>query len=135
MSCIYGYLCPDKGRRFIVFLYLAMTGIGYLVPQMALENSSRDKGWISLIMVALSAFCYTTLAVALQRLLKGPFMPGHEDMQQMLAAILVVAEPLMAIIVAYFVVQFSFSCIAQDLGSRSWFIGVVAVPCIYTFIV
>lgn len=54
MSCIYGYLCPDKGRRFIVFLYLAMTGIGYLVPQMALENSSRDKGWISLIMVAIS---------------------------------------------------------------------------------
>ena len=62
-------------------------------------------------------------------------MPGHEDMQQMLADILVVAEPLMAIIVAYFVVQFSFSRIAQNLGSRSWFIGVVAVPCIYTFIV
>ncbi|CDC63979.1 unknown [Bacteroides sp. CAG:770] len=62
-------------------------------------------------------------------------MPGHEDMQQMLAAILVVAEPLMAMIVAYCVVQFSFSRIAQDLGSWSWFIGVVAVPCIYTFIV
>lgn len=68
MFCIYRYLCLDEGKRFIVFLYLAMTGIGYLVPQMALENSSRNKGWISLIMVALSAFCYTTLAVAMQRL-------------------------------------------------------------------
>lgn len=71
MFCIYRYLCLDEGKRFIVFLYLAMTGIGYLVPQMALENSSRNKGWISLIMVALSAFCYTAIAVALQRLLKG----------------------------------------------------------------
>ena len=61
-------------------------------------------------------------------------MPEHEDMQEMLATISMIAEPLMAIIVAYFVVQFSFSRIAQNLGSRSWFIGVVAVPCIYTFI-
>lgn len=135
MFCICRYLCPDEGWRFIVFLYLAMTGIGYLVPPMALENSSRNKGWISLIMVALSAFCYTTLAVAMQRLQKGPLMPEHEDMQEMLATISMIAEPLMAVIVAYFVVQFSFSRIAQDLGSQSWFIGVVAVPCIYTFIV
>lgn len=111
-----------------------MTGIGYLVSPVALENSSRNKGWISLIMVALSAFCYTTLAVAMQRLQKGPLMPEHEDMQEMLATISMIAEPLMAIIVAYFVVQFSFSRIAQDLGSQSWFIGVVAVPCVYTFI-
>ena len=62
-------------------------------------------------------------------------MPEHEDMQEMLATIFMIAEPLMAIIVAYFVVQFRFSRIAQNLGSRSWFIGVVAVPCIYTFIV
>ena len=85
-------------------------------------------------MVAISAFCYTAITVALQRLLKGPLMPGHEDMQQMLAAILVVAEPMMIMIVAYFVVQFSFSRIAQNLGGRNWFIWVVAVPCIYTFI-
>lgn len=135
MFCIYRYLCLDEGKRFIVFLYLAMTGIGYLVPPRTLKNSSRNNGWISLIMVAISAFCYTAIAVALQRLLKGPFMPEHEDMQEMLATIFMIAEPLMAIIVAYFVVQFSFSRIAQDLGSRSWFIGMVAVPCIYTFIV
>lgn len=71
----------------------------------------------------------------MQRLQKGPLMPEHEDMQEMLATIFMIAEPLMAITVAYFVVQFSFSRIAQDLGSRSWFIGVVAVTCIYTFIV
>lgn len=134
MFCICRYLCPDEGWRFIVFLYLAMSGIGYLVPPMALENSSRNKGWISLIMVALSAFCYTTLAVAMQRLQNGLLMPEHEDMQEMLATISMIAEPFMAIIVAYFVVQFSFSRIAQNLGSRSWFIGMVAVPCIYTFI-
>lgn len=134
MFCIYRYLCLDEGKRFIVFLYLAMTGIGYLVPPGTLKNSSRNNGWISLIMVAISAFCYTAITVALQRLLKGPLMPGHEDMQQMLAAILVVAEPMMVMIVAYFVVQFSFSRIAQNLGGRNWFIWVVAVPCIYTFI-
>lgn len=62
-------------------------------------------------------------------------MPEHEDMQEMLATILVVAEPMMVMIVAYFAVQFSFSRIAQNLGGKNWFIGVVAVPCIYTFIV
>ena len=85
-------------------------------------------------MVAISAFCYTALAVALQRLLKGPLMPGHEDMQQMLVTILTVAEPMMVMIVAYFAVQFSFSRIAQNLGGKNWFIWIVAVPCIYTFI-
>ena len=61
-------------------------------------------------------------------------MPGHEDMQQILVAILVVAEPMMVMIVAYFVLQFSFSRIAQNLGGKNWFVWVVAVPCIYTFI-
>ena len=85
-------------------------------------------------MVAISAFCYTALAVALQRLLKGPLMPGHEDMQQMLVTILTAAEPMMVMIVAYFAVQFIFSRIAQNLGGKNWFIWVVTVPCIYTFI-
>ena len=53
----------------------------------------------------ISAFRYTAIAVALQRLLKGQLLPGHEDMQQILAAIHVVAEPMMVMIVAYFAVQ------------------------------
>lgn len=48
MFCIYRYLCLDEGKRFIVFLYLAMTGIGYLVSPGTLKNSSRNNdGFLS----------------------------------------------------------------------------------------
>ena len=61
-------------------------------------------------------------------------MPEHEDMRALIETLLVIAEPMMLIITAYFVVQFSFSRIARNLGSRSWFMGTVAVPCVYVFI-
>ncbi len=48
--------------------------------------------------------------------------------------ILVNAEPLMVIITIYFVAQFAFSEVAQKLGSQTWFRGIIAVPCIYTFL-
>lgn len=132
--CIYRYRHFAENWGFIGFLYIAMAGIGYLIPTKVLVDSSRNRGWISLIMVAFSAFCYTVLTTAKNRLLWGPLMPGHEDMELMLETILVNAEPLMVIVVAYFVGQFGFSRIAQNMGSKSWFRGIVAVPCIYTFI-
>ena len=52
----------------------------------------------------------------------------------MMETILVNAEPLMVIIVTYFVAQFAFSSIAQNLGSQVWLRWIVAVPCLYTFI-
>ena len=132
--CIYRYRHFAENWQFIGFLYFAMAGIGYLIPPKALVDSTRNRGWISLILIALSVFCYTALATAKIRLLWGPLMPEHEDMELMLETILVNAEPLMVIVVAYFVGQFGFSRIAQDLGSKKWFIGIIAVPCIYTFI-
>lgn len=132
--CLYRYWHAADNWRFVGFLYFAMAGIGYLIPTKALVDSSRNRGWISLIMIAITAFCYTALTTAKNRLLWGRLMPEHEDMELMLETLLVIAEPLMLMVVAYFVGQFGFSRIAHDLGSKSWFRGIAAVPCIYTFI-
>ena len=82
---------------------------------------------------AITAFCYTAMTTVKDRLLWGPIIPEHPDMELMMETILVNAEPLMVFIMTYFVVQFSFSQVAQKLGSQCWFRSIVAVPCVYMF--
>ena len=106
-------------------LYLSMAGIGYLIPPKILYSSSQNKGWLSLMMILLSVFCYTALTTVI---------PEHPDMELMMETILVNAEPLMVIITTYFVAQFAFSEVGQKLGSLVWFRRIVAVPCIYVFL-
>lgn len=80
------------------------------------------------------AFCYTAFTTVKDRLLWGPIVPEHPDMELMMDTILVNAEPLMVIITIYFVGQFAFSEIAQKLGAQAWFRGIAAVPCIICFL-
>ena len=115
-------------------LFLSMAGIGFLIPPKILLSSSQNRGWLSLLMILLSAFCYTALTTVKDRLLWGPIIPEHPDMELMMETILVNAEPLMVIIATYFVAQFAFSEVGQKLGSQVWFRGIVAVPCIYVFL-
>ena len=115
-------------------IYLSMAGIGFLIPPKILLSSTQNRGWISLGMILLSVFCYTALTTVKDRLLWGPIIPEHPDMELMMETILVNAEPLMVIITIYFVAQFAFSEVAQKLGSQTWFRGIVAVPCIYCFL-
>lgn len=115
-------------------LYLSMAGIGFLTPPKILLSSFQNRGWLSLVMILISVFCYTALTTVKDRLLWGQVIPEHPDMELMMETILVNAEPLMVIIATYFVAQFAFSEIGQILGSQIWFRGVVAVPCLYTFL-
>lgn len=115
-------------------LYLSMAGIGFLIPHKILLSSSQNRGWLSLVMILISVFCYTALTTVKDRLLWGPVIPEHPDMELMMETILVNAEPLMVIITTYFVAQFAFSEIGQILGSQVWFRGIVAVPCLYAFL-
>lgn len=115
-------------------LYLSMAGMGFLIPPKTLLSSSQNRGWISLAMILLSLFCYTALTTAKDRLLWGPIIPEHPDMELMMETILVNAEPLMIIISIYFVAQFAFSEVGQKLGSLVWFRGIIAIPCVYAFL-
>ena len=115
------------------YLYITMIGIGYLIPPKVLISSAENKGWISLVMIALSAFCYTALTVVKNRLLWGPIIPGHPDMELMMETVLVNAEPLMVIIFAFFVVQFSFSQISTTIGRNKWIRWTIFGLCAYLF--
>lgn len=133
--CLYRYRHFAENWYFIGTIYFTMAGMGFLIPPKVITSLKCNKGWISLIMLMLSVFCYTVLETTRQRLLWGPLMkPKFADMELMLETILVNAEPLMMIVVIYFATQFAFSRIAQYLGSQSWFRGIVAVPCIFMFI-
>lgn len=133
--CLYRYRHFAENWNFIGTIYFAMAGVGFLIPSKVIASLKCNKGWISLMMLMLSVFCYTVLETTRHRLLWGPLMkPEFADMELMLETILVNAEPLMMIVVIYFAIQFAFSRIAQYLGSQSWFRGIVAVPCILMFI-
>ncbi len=133
LYCLYRYRHFAENWHYNSYLFFTMAGIGYLVPPGVYLGSSHNRGWISLLMAAMTAFCYTALATVKERLLWGPVIPGHPDMELMMETLLVNAEPLMVFIMTYFVMQFSFSRIAQKMGSLSWFRGIVAVPCVYMF--
>jgi hypothetical protein len=132
--CIYRYRHFDENWGYADALYISTALIGFLIPQKILFSASQNKGLISLVLIALCAFCYTALTAVKDRLLWGPVVPEHPDMELMMETILVNAEPLMVIITIYFVAQFAFSEVAQKLGSQTWFRGIVAVPCIYCFL-
>ena len=132
--CLYRYRHFAGNWGYADALYIATALIGFLIPPKTILSASQNKGWISLVLIALCAFCYTTLTTVKDRLLWGPIVPEHPDMELMMETILVNAEPLMVIITIYFVTQFAFSEVAQKLGSQTWFRGIVAVPCIYCFL-
>ena len=118
----------------IVHLDFAMIALGYLIPPKSLKLEGEKTGWLSLIMLMLSVFCYTAVSVAKQRLQWGDLMPEHQDMEKLLEALLWVAEPLLGLISAYFVIQFSFSSTAQNLGGQQWIRVLVAAVCGLSFI-
>ena len=132
--CLYRYGHFTENWGYSDVLYVSMAVTGFLIPPKTILSASQNKGWISLVLIALCAFCYTALTTVKNRLLWGPLIPEHPDMEWMMEQIMVSAEPLMAMITIYFVAQFSFSKVAQKLGSQPWFRGIVAVPCIYTFL-
>ena len=118
----------------IVHLDFVMIALGYLIPPESLKLEGEKTGWLSLIMLMLSVFCYTAVSVAKQRLQWGDLMPDHQDMEKLLEALLWVAEPLLGLISAYIVIQFSFSSTAQNLGGQQWIRVLVAAVCGLSFI-
>jgi len=118
----------------IVHLDFAMIALGYLIPPKSLKLEGEKTGWLSLIMLMLSVFCYTAVSVAKQRLQWGDLMPEHQDIEKLLEALLWVAEPLIGLISAYFVIQFSFSSTALCLGNLQWIRVLVAAVCCLSFI-
>lgn len=131
---MYRYLHRISEWWFVGHLYLALAGIGYLIPTKIYLGYVRNQGWISIVMLLLSIFCYTAIEVVKNRLFWRPIIPEHPDMALMMKTILGYASPMMTIVVIYFVVQFAFSQESQYLGSQSWFRGIVAVPCIFMFL-
>lgn len=133
LSCLYRYRHHAGNWWFIGNLCFSVMGFGYLLPPKKVIPAMQDAGWISLLMLLLSVFCYTTIATVKDRLLWRSLIPEHPDMELMMETILVNAEPLMTLVVLYFVVQFAFSRISQFLGAQHWFKGLIAVPCIINF--
>lgn len=131
---MYCYLHRISEWWFVGHLYLALAGIGYLIPTKIYLGYVRNQGWISIVMLLLSIFCYTAIEVVKNRLFWRPIIPEHPDMALMMKTILGYANPMMTIVVIYFVVQLAFSQESQYLGSQSWFRGTVAVPCIFMFL-
>ena len=119
---------------YVGALYIAMAGVGFLVPPESIRVASQDKGWMALVMVMLSAFCYTAVDVARDSLVMDATMPNYLNMEGVLQDVLSIAIPFLAMITTWEVVRFSFSRMAQKIGSQQWLRWVVFIPCLITFV-
>ena len=124
-------------RMAFPYLYTALICLGYLVPRRMICTAQRNRGWEYLAFMLLAAFCYTAAHVVESRLewLTGSYLPEHQDMLRLMLTLMKDVEPLMVILVLYFVLLFSFSKAGQWLGERDWFRGIVIVPAVYLFFV
>lgn len=132
--CLYGYRHFAENWGYADALYISMAAMGFLIPPKTLVSAAQNKGWISFALTVFCAFCYTAISTVKDRLLWGVIVPDHPDMEMMMETVLADAEPLMAVVTIYFIVQFAFSEIAQKLGSQAWFRGTAAIPCIFAFL-
>ena len=106
-----------------------MIGVGYLITPADLTLETQKKGWGSLSLLLFTVFSYTAVVVVKQRLLWGNLMLEHTDMEQLLEALTTVTEPLLCILSACLIIQFSFSSIAQKLGTHKWVRVIAVVAC------
>ena len=137
LLCLYGYLHElDFRWESLTFLYLAAAGAGYLAPPRLASDAGKTDGWVFLVLLLFSAFCFTAMAVVLGRLrwILGSYLPEHQEMVRLMTALAQSAEPFIMVIFLYFSLIFSFSRTGQWLGRRAWFRGIVSVPVLVTFI-
>lgn len=128
--CLYPYLHYPKNYT----PFFSIFGFGFLIPPDIIASSKSNRGWLSLLMLLLSVFCYTTLETADYTLFYNQFFGAYPNNMPIEKRELVDAKYLMMTVVIYFAVQFAFSRIAQRMGSLKWFKLVMALPCIFMFI-
>lgn len=116
------------------FLFLASLGLGYLVPPSMISEAGRRKGAEYLVLLICSVFSYTACAVVSGRIQWGGMPPELHEMTDLMVSLMDIAEPLLAVIVLYFAVMFSFSEYGQWLGERSWFRGIAIGVAAYAFL-
>lgn len=129
------YQEPTFMSQFHPGMPLAMMGAGFLLLPGIESRKTHEQGWIYLFMLALSAFCYTAIAVVKDRMLLGRLMPEHLDMELLIKHLLLLAEPLLALLTACLAGQFAFSNISLKLGSVRWLKNLVLILSIFTFFI
>lgn len=121
--------------RSLPYLYLSVFGAGFLVPPDALEGDGNRRGWPDLILLLVSAFCYTAVALVRGRLQStSAFMPQFKDMERLLVSLMNTTEPLMLLVALWFAVRFSFSKEGRWLGGREWFRVVSCASFVIAFV-
>ena len=118
--------------RTLSYLYLLSMGAGFLFPESQKDNATGNKGWDSLVLLLLSAFCFTAVTVVLQRIGRMD-MRGHDEMRQLLFWLLTNCRPLLVVISLYFLALFSFSRTGQAIGRTSWIQGIAAAAAVCCF--
>lgn len=136
VAALYGYRHTSLNWRWEYrrLLCVPFIVIGYLFPPRVFSAMKEKRGWDSLVMMLVTVFCYTALSVVKYRVIWGDGRIEYPDMIQLLQWLLVNAEPLMALIATYFIVQFCFSGIGLQIGENSWFKAVVGWSAAFCFI-
>ena len=137
LFCLCMYVSPGRVYPgWWSFLYVAVIGAGFLFPPRSLARAGRNPGWEYLLLLAGAVYCYTGVSVSLNRVQNpGVWSLASEDMFRLVKGLLAVTEPLLLLLfVVYFAGLFSFSRAGQWLGGRKWFRWIVAVPCLFSFV-
>ena len=117
------------------FLYLAILGFGYLVPQRMFDSLGGRSCWNNLVLLLATVFCCIAVSVSEARIGWGDvFEYQYQDMEHLIEGLLGAAKPLMVFLVLYFAISASFSREALWLGGRKWFQAMATVAATFLFL-
>ena len=112
---------------------MAALALGYVFPGSALKEAERHKGWRYLGLLALSVFCYVAVSVVRGRALHVS-MPEQQKMLQLMEELTRVSMTMLLVPVLYFMAMFAFSRSGQWIATRKWFLYLMIIPCLCSFL-
>ena len=132
--CLYGYYTAQAYLK-PAYLYLTIFALGYLAPPKGLDNAGKASGGVEFAFLLVSVFCSVAVTVSEARIGSGTvFGEQYQDMEHLVEWLLNAAEPLLVLLVMYFVANVSFSKESLWMGGKTWFQTLATIAAAFVFL-
>ena len=120
---IAAYVCGFCSQDWlnVRFQWWGLILLGFILPWNYLYERRDPDGIKSFIVLLISALAFSTINLVNSRMMAVTMPSPVDDLGSVLESVTKYALPFVAVLPAYFAVEFSFSKAGQWLGSKVWF--------------
>ena len=117
------YVCGFCSQDWlnVQFQWWGLILLGFILPWNYLYERRDPDGIKSFIVLLISALAFSTINLVNSRMMAVTMPSPVDDLGSVLKSVTKYALPFVAVLPAYFAVEFSFSKAGQWLGSKVWF--------------